>query len=86
MRELGYPVIFDCTHSVQSPGGAGESSGGDGKYAPYLAKAAVAVGVDGIFLETNVDPSKALSDKANAMAFADVPKLWKKLNAINEVK
>lgn len=86
MRELGYPVIFDCTHSVQSPGGAGESSGGDGKYAPYLAKAAVAVGVDGVFLETNVDPSKALSDKANAMPFADVPGLWKKLNAINEVK
>jgi 2-dehydro-3-deoxyphosphooctonate aldolase (KDO 8-P synthase) len=86
MREMGYPVIFDCTHSVQSPGGAGDASGGDGKYAPYLAKAAVAVGVDGIFLETNVDPSKALSDKANAMPFADVSKLWKKLNAINEVK
>lgn len=86
MRELGYPVIFDCTHSVQSPGGAGESSGGDGKYAPYLAKAAVAVGVDGIFLETNVDPSKALSDKANAMPLAEVPGLWKKLTAINEVK
>jgi 2-dehydro-3-deoxyphosphooctonate aldolase (KDO 8-P synthase) len=86
MSELGYPVIFDCTHSVQSPGGAGDASGGDGKYAPYLAKAAVAVGVDGIFLETNVDPSKALSDKANAMPFADVSGLWKKLNAINEVK
>jgi 2-dehydro-3-deoxyphosphooctonate aldolase (KDO 8-P synthase) len=86
MSELGYPVIFDCTHSVQSPGGAGDASGGEGRYAPYLAKAAVAVGVDGIFLETNVDPSKALSDKANAMPFADVPGLWKKLNAINEVK
>ena len=86
LRELGYPVIFDATHSVQSPGGAGESSGGDGRFAPYLAKAAVAVGVDGIFLETNVDPSKALSDKANAMPFSEVPGLWKKLNAINEVK
>jgi 2-dehydro-3-deoxyphosphooctonate aldolase (KDO 8-P synthase) len=86
MRELGWPVIFDCTHSVQSPGGAGDSSGGDGKYAPYLAKAAAAVGVDGIFLETNVDPSKALSDKANAMPFSEVPALWTKLNAINEVK
>jgi len=86
MRELGYPVIFDATHSVQSPGGQGDSSGGDGRFAPYLAKAAVAVGVDGIFLETNVDPSKALSDKANAMPFSEVPKLWKKLNAINEVK
>jgi 2-dehydro-3-deoxyphosphooctonate aldolase (KDO 8-P synthase) len=86
LRELGYPVIFDCTHSVQSPGGAGDASGGDGKYAPYLAKAAVAVGVDGVFLETNIDPSKALSDKANAMPLADVSRLWKKLNAINEVK
>ena len=86
MRELGYPVVFDCTHSVQSPGGAGDCSGGDGRFAPYLAKAAVAVGVDGIFLETNVDPTKALSDKANAMKFADVPKLWKTLTAINEVK
>jgi len=86
MREFGYPVIFDCTHSVQSPGGEGASSGGDGPYAPYLAKAAVAVGVNGIFLETNVDPSKALSDKVNAMKFADVSRLWKKLNAINEVK
>lgn len=86
LRDLGYPVIFDATHSVQSPGGAGESSGGDGRFAPYLAKAAVAVGVDGIFLETNVDPSKALSDKANAMPFSEVPGLWKKLNAINEVK
>jgi len=86
MREFGYPVIFDCTHSVQSPGGAGASSGGDGKYAPYLAKAAVAVGVDGIFLETNVDPTKALSDRANAMKLTEVPVLWKKLNAINEVK
>jgi 2-dehydro-3-deoxyphosphooctonate aldolase (KDO 8-P synthase) len=86
MRELGYPVIFDCTHSVQSPGGAGDASGGDGKYAPYLARAAVAVGVDGIFLETNVDPTKALSDKANAMPLAEVSALWKKLTAINEVK
>ncbi|MFA5687963.1 MAG: 3-deoxy-8-phosphooctulonate synthase [Kiritimatiellales bacterium] len=86
MREFGYPVVFDCTHSVQSPGGAGDCSGGDGKYAPYLAKAAVAVGVDGIFLETNVDPSKALSDKANAIPFKEVPKLWQTLTAINEVK
>lgn len=86
LRELGYPVIFDCTHSVQSPGGAGDSSGGDGRFAPYLAKAAVAVGVDGIFLETNVDPSKALSDKANAMPLAAVPGLWKKLVAIHKVK
>ncbi len=85
LRELGYPVIFDCTHSVQSPGGAGDASGGDGKYAPYLAKAAVAVGVDGVFLETNVDPSKALSDQANAMPFSTVSGLWKQLTAINEV-
>ncbi len=86
MRELGYPVIFDCTHSVQSPGGAGSTSSGDGSYAPYLAKAAVAVGVDGIFLETHLDPAQALSDKANAIPLADVSRLWKKLNAIDEVK
>lgn len=86
LRQTGYPVVFDCTHSVQSPGGAGDSSGGDGQYAPYLAKAAVAVGVDGVFLETHVDPSRALSDKANAIPFAGVSRLWKTLQAIDEVK
>jgi 2-dehydro-3-deoxyphosphooctonate aldolase (KDO 8-P synthase) len=86
MREMGYPVIFDATHSVQSPGGKGDSSGGDGRFAPYLAKAAAAVGVDGMFIETHPDPSKALSDGPNMIPTSELSGLWKKLNAINEVK
>ncbi len=86
LREMGYPVIFDATHSVQSPGGQGDSSGGDGRFAPYLAKAAAAVGVDGMFIETHPDPSKALSDGPNMIPTGELSKLWKKLNAINEVK
>ncbi len=85
MRDLGYPVIFDATHSVQRPGGLGTGSGGDGKYAPALARAAVATGVDGVFMETHVNPKKALSDAANAIAFKDVKALWKKLLAIHGI-
>lgn len=65
MRELGYRVVFDATHSVQRPGGLGGSSGGDGKLAPVLARAAMATGCDGIFMETHPDPSQALSDGPN---------------------
>ncbi len=83
MRELGYPVVFDATHSVQRPGGAGKTSGGDGRWAPALARAAVATGVDGIFMETHVNPAEALSDKANAVAFKDLKKLWQTLGAIH---
>jgi 2-dehydro-3-deoxyphosphooctonate aldolase (KDO 8-P synthase) len=86
MREMGYPVIFDATHSVQSPGGQGDTSGGDGRFAPYLAKAATAVGVDGLFIETHPDPSKALSDGPNMIPLQDMGKLWKKLNAIDQIK
>lgn len=86
LREMGYPVIFDATHSVQSPGGQGDTSGGDGRFAPYLAKAAAAVGVDGMFIETHPDPSTALSDGPNMIPTNELPKLWKKLTAINEVK
>ena len=85
MRDLGYPVIFDATHSVQRPGGLGTGSGGDGKYAPPLARAAVATGVDGVFMETHVNPKKALSDAANAIAFKDVKALWKQLLAIHGI-
>jgi len=63
MTEFGFPVIFDCTHTVQKPGAAGGSSGGDRKFVLPLAKAAVALGVDGLFIETHPDPSKAVSDK-----------------------
>lgn len=83
MRELGYPVVFDATHSVQRPGGAGKMSGGDGRWAPALARAAVATGVDGIFMETHVNPAEALSDKANAIAFKDLRRLWQTLGAIH---
>ena len=86
MREMGYPVIFDATHSVQSPGGQGDSSGGDGRFAPYLAKAAAAVGVDGMFIETHPDPANALSDGPNMIPLKEMGPLWKKLNAIDQIK
>ena len=84
MRELGYPVVMDATHAVQSPGGLGRGSGGDGRFAPALARAAVATGVDGVFLETHLDPATAKSDAANAIRFAEVEKLWKVLLKIHE--
>ena len=83
MREMGYPVVFDATHSVQRPGGLGTGSGGDGRFARALARAAVATGVDGVFMETHVTPAKALSDAANAIAFRNVEALWRKLLAID---
>ncbi|QBG47134.1 3-deoxy-8-phosphooctulonate synthase [Verrucomicrobia bacterium S94] len=86
MREFGYPVIFDATHSVQSPGGQGDTSGGDGRFAPYLAKAAAAVGVDGMFIETHPNPAEALSDGPNMIPTKDLPGLWKKLDAIDRIK
>jgi 2-dehydro-3-deoxyphosphooctonate aldolase (KDO 8-P synthase) len=85
MRELGYPVVMDATHSVQRPGGLGTGSGGDGRFAPAIARAAVATGVDGVFMETHMNPKKALSDSANAIAFREVEGLWRKLIAINEI-
>jgi 2-dehydro-3-deoxyphosphooctonate aldolase (KDO 8-P synthase) len=86
MREMGYPVIFDCTHSVQSPGGQGDSSGGDARFAPYLAKAAAAVGVDGVFIETHPDPANALSDGPNMIPLQHMSALWKKLAAIDRIR
>lgn len=83
MRETGYPVIMDATHSVQRPGGLGTGSGGDGKYAPLLARAAVAAGVDGVFMETHMNPPEAKSDAANAIKFSEVEKLWKTLLRIH---
>jgi 2-dehydro-3-deoxyphosphooctonate aldolase (KDO 8-P synthase) len=79
MRAGGYPVIFDATHSVQRPGGEGGRSGGDGQWAPVLARAAVAAGCDGIFLETHIEPGQALSDKDNAMPLARLAALWRTL-------
>lgn len=75
MQEYGTPVIFDATHSVQSPGGAGDRSGGDRRMVPYLAKAAVAVGCDGVFLEVHPDPENAPSDGPNMLVLESLPAL-----------
>jgi 2-dehydro-3-deoxyphosphooctonate aldolase (KDO 8-P synthase) len=79
MRELGYRVVMDATHSVQRPGGNGTTTGGDGILAPVLAKAAVAAGVDGVFIETHTDPSKALSDGPNQVPLAHMQALLQRL-------
>ena len=84
MREEGHPVIFDATHSVQRPGGDGKTSGGDGVLAPVLARAAVAVGCDGVFMETHPDPSKALSDGPNQVSLTELPGVLKRLITVNE--
>jgi 2-dehydro-3-deoxyphosphooctonate aldolase (KDO 8-P synthase) len=83
MRELGYRVVMDATHSVQRPGGNGTTTGGDGILAPVLAKAAVAAGVDGVFIETHIDPSKALSDGPNQIPLAQLQDLLRRLVAIH---
>jgi 2-dehydro-3-deoxyphosphooctonate aldolase (KDO 8-P synthase) len=83
IREQGYPVIFDATHSVQRPGGAGDKSGGDGVLAPVLARAAVAAGCDGVFIETHYNPAEALSDGPNQMPFEDLPPLLSQLKQIH---
>ena len=72
MRKLGYPVVFDVTHSVQLPGGEGKSSGGQPEFIEPLARAGVAAGVDGIFLEVHENPAKALSDGTNALPLAEL--------------
>ena len=83
--EIGFPVIFDATHSVQSPGGMGNKSGGDSKYAPILARAAAAVGVAGIFIETHDNPDKAPSDGPNMIKLDEMSKILKKLIEIDNL-
>ncbi len=83
MREFGWPVIFDATHSVQLPGAAGSASGGQPKFIGPLARAAVAAGVDGIFVEVHEAPERALSDGANALRLDLLRPLWERLNAID---
>lgn len=85
MRAMGYPVIFDATHSVQLPGGAGTSSGGQRDMVPYLARAAVAAGVDGLFMEVHPDPEKALCDGANSLYLSSLEGLLTKLKMIDEL-
>lgn len=85
MRETGAPVVFDATHSVQLPGGQGTSSGGQREMVPVLARAAVAVGVSGLFMETHPDPAKALSDGPNAVPLGRMKELLSSLRAIDDV-
>jgi 2-dehydro-3-deoxyphosphooctonate aldolase (KDO 8-P synthase) len=83
MRNTGVPVVFDATHSVQLPGGQGSSSGGQREFVPVLARAAVAAGVSGIFMETHPDPSVALSDGPNAWPLGDMQSLLATLQTID---
>jgi len=88
MRAIGFPVIFDATHSVQLPGAGGDRSGGERQYVPALARAAVAVGVDGLFMEMHEDPDRTLddgrplSDGPNMLRIDDLPRLLRELRAI----
>ena len=84
MRSFGCPVIFDATHSVQLPGGAGASSGGQRQFIPALARAAMAVGIDGLFIEVHPDPDKALCDGPNSLPLAEVEPLLKQLLAVRQ--
>jgi 2-dehydro-3-deoxyphosphooctonate aldolase (KDO 8-P synthase) len=85
MRAFGWPVIFDATHSVQIPGGLGHASGGQPQFIPTLARAAVAAGVDGVFVEVHEDPERALSDGPNALRLDRLAELWAKLRAIHDL-
>ena len=84
MKEFGVPVIFDATHSVQKPGGNGNSTGGNREFAEFLAKAAIAVGVDGLFMETHPDPDNALSDGPNMVPLREMKELLVKLKKVYE--
>jgi 2-dehydro-3-deoxyphosphooctonate aldolase (KDO 8-P synthase) len=83
MAETGAPVIFDATHSVQQPGGKGATSGGQREYVPVLARAAVAVGVAGVFIETHQDPDKAPSDGPNMVPLKELEGLLRRLKAFD---
>ncbi len=83
MRDWGWPVIFDATHSVQLPGAAGASSGGAPQFIEPLSRAAVAAGIDGVFVEVHEDPSRALSDGPNALRLDQLTSLWPKLRSID---
>ncbi len=85
IREQGYKVVFDATHSVQRPGGAGDRTGGDGVLAPVLARAATAAGCDGVFMETHENPAKAFSDGPNQIPLRKLPGVLQSLIAIHDV-
>ena len=83
MAKFGYPIVFDATHSVQQPGGMGEKSGGQREFVPYLARAAIAVGVGAIFMETHEDPDNAPSDGPNMVPLSEIKNLLKQLVSID---
>lgn len=85
MRATGYPVVFDATHSVQLPGGQGDSSGGQREFVEYLSRAAVATGIDGIFLEVHEEPDKAFCDGPNSIPLDELPGLLKTLKTLDFV-
>lgn len=85
MAETGHPVVFDATHSVQQPGGAGTATSGDRRMVPYLARAAIAVGVAAVFMETHQDPDKAPSDGPNMVKLQDMPAILEQLVAIDRL-
>ena len=85
LSDFGYPVVFDATHSVQQPGGQGASTGGKREFAPILARAAVAVGVAGVFLETHQDPDNAPSDGPNMIRLSDMKKVLSELKAFDSI-
>lgn len=82
LQRSGCPVVFDATHSVQLPGGGGDRSGGQGEFAPVLARAAVAAGADGVFVETHPEPERSPSDGPNMIPLAEMPALLRKLTAL----
>ena len=84
MRELGYPVVFDATHSVQMPGGAGTKSGGQRQFVPYLASAAAAVGIDALFMEVHENPDVALSDGPNMVPLAKLEAVLKQVLSVRQ--
>ena len=85
LKKFGYPVVYDVTHSVQLPGGQGDASGGQPEFIETLARAGVAAGVDGIFLETHDNPAAALSDGANALPLAKLPELLSRLKQVSRL-
>jgi 2-dehydro-3-deoxyphosphooctonate aldolase (KDO 8-P synthase) len=85
MRGFGFPVVFDATHSVQLPGGQGGTSGGQREFVEYLGRAAVATGIDGIFMEVHDNPEEALCDGPNSIRLDELPYLLKKLKAIDAI-
>ncbi|MDB5719869.1 MAG: 3-deoxy-8-phosphooctulonate synthase, partial [Alphaproteobacteria bacterium] len=85
MAETGFPVMFDATHSVQQPGGQGDRSGGQREFVPPLARAAVAIGIAALFIETHEDPDRAPSDGPNMVPLADMPALLRRLQAFDRL-